>query len=294
MPWITVFWCLAHRLELALSDALKNMMFLQVDEMLLRVYYLYEKSAKKCLELNEVIHELKQRLEHTDLPAEGGNRPLRACGTRFVAHKVVALGRVIDQLGAYLSHLSVLSEDLSLRAADRQKIKGYTLKWWNSKIILGCAYFHDLLKPASVLCYALQADEVCVVTAIEAILKTARNLEKVKATPFEELATVKKVLSRITHEGSSSSYQGADLVHFSEAITFLKANHHFSKLVLSCLKDRLATQETELLMHAILASQGWEKATVASFAHSAIQGISSRFQVPLEQAMVDLSLLEEE
>ena len=120
MPWITVFWCLAHRLELALTDALKNTLFSQVDDMLLRVYYLYEKSPKKCLELNEVVNELKQCLEPTDLPVEGGNRPLRACGTRFVAHKVVALGRVIDRLGAYLSHLSSLSEEQSLRAADRR------------------------------------------------------------------------------------------------------------------------------------------------------------------------------
>ena len=27
---------------------------------------------------------------------KGGTRPLRACGTRFVAHKVVALTRLID------------------------------------------------------------------------------------------------------------------------------------------------------------------------------------------------------
>ena len=35
MPWIVVFWCLAHGLELAIKDALK---FAQVDEMLLRMY----------------------------------------------------------------------------------------------------------------------------------------------------------------------------------------------------------------------------------------------------------------
>ena len=73
MPWITVFWCLAHRLELALTDALKNTLFSQVDDTLLRVYYLYEKSQKKCLELNEVVNELKQCLEPTELPVEGGH-----------------------------------------------------------------------------------------------------------------------------------------------------------------------------------------------------------------------------
>ena len=82
MPWIVVFWCFAHRLELALKDALSKTYFTTVDELLLRIYYLYEKSPKKCHELNEVVAEL----ESGDLPVEGGNRPLRACGTRFVAH----------------------------------------------------------------------------------------------------------------------------------------------------------------------------------------------------------------
>lgn len=106
---------------------------------------------------------MKQCLEPTDLPKEGGNRPLRACGTRFITHKVTALGRVTDQLGAYLSLLSALIEDPSVKAADRQKLKGYMLKWQDARILLGCAYFHDLWKPASILCKVLQADEVCVV-----------------------------------------------------------------------------------------------------------------------------------
>ena len=82
MPWIVVFWCFSHRLELALNDALRTTYFSKVEELLLRLYYLYEKSPKKCRELNN------------------------ACGTRFVAHKVAALGRIIERFGAYISHLS--------------------------------------------------------------------------------------------------------------------------------------------------------------------------------------------
>ena len=81
-----------------------------------------------------------------------------------------------------------------LKPGDKQKLKGYFSKWHDAKILLGCAYFHDLLKPASILCKVLQEDEVCIVSAIEAILKTAKNLEKVKSTPVEDLTTVKVVL----------------------------------------------------------------------------------------------------
>ena len=66
--------------------------------------------------------------------------------------------------------------------------------------------FHDLSKSAALLCKVLQDDEICVVDAIEAVLKTSKNVEKLKTLNFDELPTVKKVLSRIQHtdhEGTS-------------------------------------------------------------------------------------------
>lgn len=56
------------------------------------------------------------------------------------------------------------------------------MKWTDSKII-GCALFHDLLRSAAKL---LQANEMCVVGAIESLLKTSAVTEKVKATSFED------------------------------------------------------------------------------------------------------------
>ena len=53
-PWTAVIWCVAHRLELANKDALKNTPFAEIDEMLMRIYYIYAKAPKKCRELNDV------------------------------------------------------------------------------------------------------------------------------------------------------------------------------------------------------------------------------------------------
>ena len=44
------------------------------DDMLLKLYYLYEKSPRKCHELSDLIDDLKEVFE---LP-EGGNLPVRA------------------------------------------------------------------------------------------------------------------------------------------------------------------------------------------------------------------------
>ena len=104
VPWVVVFWCLAHRLELSLKDAFKSTFFTAIDELLLQVY---ENSPKKYRELEVVVEELKGCLEPSELPASGGTRPLRACGTRFIAHKVAALGRLVDRLGACSPYLNV-------------------------------------------------------------------------------------------------------------------------------------------------------------------------------------------
>ena len=39
---------MAHHLEVAVHDALKATAFDTVDDLLLKLYYLYEKSPKKC------------------------------------------------------------------------------------------------------------------------------------------------------------------------------------------------------------------------------------------------------
>ena len=123
------------------------------------------------MELADVVDELRQCLEENDMPNRG-NRPLQACGTRFVAHKVAALGCLIDHYGAYLAHLTSQIEDSKVKSVDKEKLRGYIRKWRDSKMFLGCALFHDVLKPCATLCKVLQEDEVCMVGVIESLLKT--------------------------------------------------------------------------------------------------------------------------
>lgn len=104
VPWIFMFSCLAYRHELSVKDALQSTLFGTIDDVLLRMYYMYNKSLKKCHQLEHIIDELKSCLEPSEMPIQGGSCPLRACGTRFVAHKVVALKRVVDRFGCALFH----------------------------------------------------------------------------------------------------------------------------------------------------------------------------------------------
>ena len=75
----------------------------------------------------------------------------------------------------------------------------------SANILLGCAIFHNLLEPAAILCKVLQQDDVCVVDAIEAILKTSKAFEKLASTSLDDLPTMKMVSSRMVHNADSST-----------------------------------------------------------------------------------------
>ena len=90
--WMFWMWCMAHRLELAVKDALVGTAFDAVDDMLLKLYYLYEKSPKKCRELTEVVSDLKECIDVD----EAGIKPIRASGSRWVSHKLNAMRRILS------------------------------------------------------------------------------------------------------------------------------------------------------------------------------------------------------
>ena len=60
LQWMFWAWCCAHRLELASKSGLISKLFKEIEEMLLRLYYLYEKSPKKTRELASIVEDLKE------------------------------------------------------------------------------------------------------------------------------------------------------------------------------------------------------------------------------------------
>ena len=154
LPWIFWMWCMAHRLELAVKDAFKQTSFDLVDEMLLRLYLLYEKSPKKCRQLEDVVVELKKCLSTED----GGMRPIRASGSRWISHKWNAMKRVLSKYGAYTSHIAALSEDPTVKSTDKAKLKGIIGSGLIASICLAvhCLWTFLLLAP-----YFKKSDAIC-------------------------------------------------------------------------------------------------------------------------------------
>ena len=109
---------------------------------------------------------------------------LRSSGTRFVSHKVAASRWVLERFGAYLNHLCSLTHDAYVKSVDKQKLTGYIRHWRDAKVLVGCAFISDLLKPAAILCEVLEKNEMCILSTVETILKTKNLLKKLRPLPL--------------------------------------------------------------------------------------------------------------
>ena len=141
-PWISFIWCFSHRLELAIKDALKD--FIEPVETSLRhLYYLYTKSSKKYGELKSLYKDLKDQFEMYG----GGVKPVKSNGTRWIDHKVRAMGRVVEKFGLYVQHLKGNIPTIK-SSNDRATVQGKLNKLVDAKVLLRSAFLTDVLAEA--------------------------------------------------------------------------------------------------------------------------------------------------
>ena len=105
--WINVIHCFNHSLELAVKDIFHKTFFKEVNNMPLKLYYLYRKSPKP-------LRELKMFSKMHD---HSISKLCKSYGTRWIAHKVKAMEIVLNNYEVYIKHLE------SLAHTDSQALK---------------------------------------------------------------------------------------------------------------------------------------------------------------------------
>lgn len=302
IPWVYWMWCLAHRLELAVKDALRGTAFDLIDEMLLRLYYIYDKSPRKSRELEDIIADLRGCLSFDD----AGVRPLRASGTRWVTHKVEAMKRVLSKFGAYTSHLAALSEDTTIR--DRAKLKGFYTKWTDAKYLLGCALFVDVLTPCAILSKVMQSDDLDVLGAFMSMLRTVKEVGKLADKPLDDWPTYSMTIKKLAETEEETTYQHQTLKRFQGAKSYYELHcHEYCAAVTDCLKSRLEWSDLQIIRDVIfvLATHGWQKifdeeetsqseGTGDTDVLEPLERLGKRFEAPLVAAGADLSQLRQQ
>ena len=285
--WCLFVWCVAHRLELALKDALTNTYFKKVDEVLLRLYYLYENSPKKLRGLKELHLAYKDTFQFV----EGSVKPKRASGTRWISHKLAALKLLVDKLGLFIQHLETLSSDRSVKSSDQAKLKGYLKEWKSAKLFVYSCFFVDLLQPAAVLSQAFQGEDVDAVTVASALSKVKKQLNSLQDREACTLQTVRHYLGTVE---ANDEYQGVRLSNISQAIAQLKEDSSFYvNLLNDAIEARLGGSNEIASIAIILNCEAWD---ASSSCNESIDEIIlhyvCHFEEPLRQQGLQATQLE--
>ena len=76
-----------------MKGSLKGTSFDDVDELILRIYYLYKLSLEKLRQLKELAEIYSESFEFV----EGGCQPKKSSRTRWIAHKTHALDIILNK-----------------------------------------------------------------------------------------------------------------------------------------------------------------------------------------------------
>ena len=214
-----------------------------VDTSLMHLFYLYKKSSKKHRELKNFYHLLEGQFEMYS----AGVRPLKATGTRWIGHKIAAMGRVIGKFGLYTQQHLQHSIDTAKNSKDRATLQGKFTKLINAKFLLRCALFTDVLAEAKHFSLITQEQNIDIIRILDSVENTKHNyerlLKKLRKNPAYvfQLPTVKLVTEEIesNDEDGEPMYQNQKVQFYSREKRFIE--DHIVQIVervVSCFEKR--------------------------------------------------------
>ena len=242
-PWLTVVHCFNHRLELAVKDTFKGTFFDEIDTMLLKLYYLYKKSAKRTREL-QAFGEIYDKVI---------TKPVKASGTRWVAHKVNAMEIVLKNYGIFIAHLESLAQTDS-QELKRAELHGFAKLWRQAKFPLHLAIYLDILQPIKVLSLAMQQDTHDPVAQIKQVNEFSWTMAKLNALLTQ---SIDKTATRLTNytkfikECEDGSYQGIGLLNLDTCSQKIKKSY---EEVISTLSAKMNERFEDLKTNPVFKS----------------------------------------
>ena len=250
-PWLMFGWCSANRLELALKLAFK-----EVDEVILRLYYLY-KSPKKLNQLKELFDLYEEDREF----CSNGYRSKIAPGTRWIAHKIASLKTIIDKYGIYMTHLQQLSEDTSYSRNEWKKSKNWFHKWSYARVPLLISLFLEILSPAKIMSKGFQEEQIDVVKTVDYLKRANGQCAHIKDEEYYELPSVKWFIGEVeTSEHGVTIFHGIEMKDFENAHGVLEVSkNEIIELIEDAITVRLIDSDSEInkISALVLNTEAW-------------------------------------
>ena len=172
VPWLVHIHCVAHRLELALKDAFKGIYFEEIDDLMMQLYYMFKRSAKKWKQLRATAEILQEHVL----------KPARSHGTRWIDHRRSSLKTVDANLPSLVTMLEDMasSERDDISSVDAAKYKGYMKVLKSRKLVLFLAFYQDIVDDLADLSTSLQFEHLPISIVRNNILSTLMSLETKK------------------------------------------------------------------------------------------------------------------
>ena len=215
--WVKVVHCFNHRPELAIKDAFNESAFYSnIDEMLSKLYWLYQKSPKRLTELKELSEVFEKSIP----------KPTKADGARWIDFKYRAMEKVLSNYGPYMTHLEQLAHTDS-QPKKREEIKGFVNKLKDAGYLMHISIFIDILSPMRRLSLSLQRDKHDPVKVTRRLNEFTWTMSKLRLLIENSLdndgdgqvkTCFKTFCSKVENDGGKFFYQGIKLSKYELTI----------------------------------------------------------------------------
>ncbi|XP_057291390.1 zinc finger protein 862-like [Hydractinia symbiolongicarpus] len=283
-PWVEVVHCFNHRIELAIKDAFNTVKaFHDVDELLLKLYYLYQKSPKRL----QGLRNFSEAFDET-IP-----KPAKACGTRWIDHKFKAMVCALQNYGVYMTHVEELAITDS-QPEKRAKLKGFLKKWKEAAIPFNMAIYLDILSPIRRLSLSMQSDEHDPVKQVRRIQEFTATMAKLKIILLDTLDGSSDIMTHhkrftdevINDEDGSATYQNIKLFRYDIVNSSAETKYHDLIVRLAdSMEERFENLSTSTIFKNIvclLDVSTWPTTVTPTFGEDRIDEILLDFEKLLE------------
>ncbi|XP_045921378.1 zinc finger protein 862-like [Micropterus dolomieu] len=258
--------CMAHRLELAFSDAIcSNVMFQKIEDLLSGLYTFYHTSS---LNRANLVNSF-QALGHTPLV------PTRISGTRWVGHLLRALDHFLRGYQGLVQHLEQIqsADAQNVRVVQQAKARKYYSTVREAVVVRFCGFLHDTLTHLSNLSACLQRSTITIAEAHSSLCSTQAVLKKYKS---------KK--GPMMNATMGNSYEGISLTRGDIKTHVVSQDKMLDSLVKS-MTDRFQDASVGVLCATKLVSfTNWPESgdAVADFGDSELETLVDHFKPVLE------------
>ena len=228
--WFSTIHCFNHSLELAVKATFNTTFFKEVDNMLLKLFYLYRESPKR-------LRELKMFGEMYD---QSIPKLYKSYGTTWIAHEVKAMEIALNNNGIYIKHLESLANTDS-QALKRAEIAGEVKSEKNGKFLIHLAIYLDVLTPLKVIGLGFQKEKHDPTEAVRRIKEFTWTMTKLQLLIDASLDSDNG--GRLTHltklfkeVDENNMYQEVKLVNFK---IHKKSASAFYKEIITKLAEKM-------------------------------------------------------